>query len=81
MEESERKDYEQRVLKALKNFENTYGFKADLVIVNNQTVGTELYNEMKTILDQEKIAIEIENRVPVGTFMFQNRELIVSNML
>lgn len=81
MEDSERKDYKQKVLNTLKNFEDTYGLKADLVNVNSQTVGTALYNEMKTILDEENIAIEIEDRVSVGTFMFLNRELIVSNML
>lgn len=81
MEDSERKAYKQKVLNTLKNFENTYGLKADLVNVNSQTVGTALYNEMKAILDEENIAIEIEDRVAVGTFMFLNRELIVSNML
>ena len=81
MEDMEKKDCKRKVLNSLKNFEDTYGLKADLVNVNSQTVGTESYNEMKTILDEENIAIEIDDHVVIGTFMFLNRELVVSNML
>lgn len=81
MDNLETKDCKQRVLNILKTFENTYGRKADLVNVNSQTIGTELYNEMKTILDEENIATEIDDHVAIGTFMFQNRELSISDML
>lgn len=81
MEDIEREDCKKRVLEILKTFENTYGSKADLVNVNSQTVGTETYNEMKTILDKENIAMEIDDRVIVGKFMFLNRELVISNLL
>lgn len=81
MEDIEREDYKKRVLDKLKSFEDTYGSKADLVNVNSQTVGTKIYNQMKTILDEENIAVEIDDRVIVGKFMFLNRELVISNLL
>jgi hypothetical protein len=81
MNRIEIKDSRQRVLDILKNFEMTYGFKADLVCVNSQTIGTDSYNEIQDILNEENIATEIDDRVAAGTFMFQNRELAVSNVL
>ena len=74
-------DYKRRVLKILKIYLDTYGLKADLVNVHSQTIDRENYNVMKNILAMENIAIEIDDRVDVGKFMFLNRELAVANML
>ena len=74
-------DYKIRVSNILKVFTHKYGRKADLVNVNSQTIGSETYNIMKTILDEQNIAIEIDDRVAVGKFMFINRELAASNIL
>jgi hypothetical protein len=49
--------------------------------VNSQTVGTEVYIVMKAILNEQNIAIEIDDRITVGKFMFVNRELAASNTL
>ena len=81
MDDTKTQDYQRRVSNILKTFGDKYGLKADLVNVNSQTIGTEIYNIMKTILDEQNISIEIDNRVALGKFMFLNRELAASNML
>jgi hypothetical protein len=81
MNDWETEDYKRRVLKILKIYSDTYGLKADLVNVHSQTIGRENYNVMKNILAMENIAIEIDDRVAVGKFMFLNREPAVANML
>ena len=81
MDDLEMKNCKKKVLNGLKNLENIYGRKVDLVNINNQTIGTELYNEIKTILDEKNIPIEIDARVSVGAFMFLNRELAMSDIL
>lgn len=81
MKDMKTQDYKMRVANILKVFRHKYGLNADLVSVNSQTIGTESYIIMKTILDEQKIAIEIDDRVTVGKFMFINRELAASNML
>ena len=70
-----------RVTDILKVFRYKYGSKADLVCVNRQTMDTEAFNIMKTILEEQTIPIEIDDRVAVGKFMFINRELAASNLL
>ena len=70
-----------RVCNILKVFRHKYGLSADLVNVNRQTIDTEAYNIMKAILEEQNIAIEIDDRVKAGKFMFVNRELAASNML
>ena len=81
MENAKILDYKSRVLNILKVFRHKYGLKADLVNVNSQTIGTEVYIIMKSILNEQNIAIEIDDRMPVGKFMFINRELAASNLL
>jgi hypothetical protein len=70
-----------RVANILKVFRHTYGIDADLVNVNSRTIGSKTFIIMKTILEEKKIAIEIDDRVLVGKFMFVNRELSASDML
>jgi len=74
-------EYKSRVSNILKVFRHKYGLRADLVCVNSQTIGSEVYTIMKAILNEQDIAIEIDDRVTVGKFMFVNRELAASNML
>jgi hypothetical protein len=81
MSHTKTQDYKIRVSNILKVFTHKYGRKADLVNVNSQTIGSATYNIMKTILEEQNIAIEIDERVAVGKFMFINRELAASNML
>ncbi|HEY8560364.1 MAG TPA: hypothetical protein VIL74_08295 [Pyrinomonadaceae bacterium] len=81
MKEEKMQDYKSRVSNILKVFRYKYGLKADLVCVNSQTVGTEVYVVMKAILKERNIAIQVDDRTPVGKFMFVNRELAASNIL
>jgi hypothetical protein len=81
MNDMKMQDYQVRVADILKVFRHKYGLKADLVSVNRQTIGTEAYKIMQTILEERNIAIEIDDRVAVGKFMFINRELAASDML
>lgn len=81
MEAAKIQEYKSRVSNILKVFRYKYGLKADLVCVNRQTVETDVYIVMKSILDEQNIAIEIDNRITVGKFMFVNRELAASNIL
>ena len=81
MNDTKTQDYKIRVSNILKIFSHKYGRKADLVNVNRQTIGSASFNIMKTILDEQNIAIEIDDRVAVGKFMFVNRELAASNLL
>lgn len=81
MDDAKTQDYKIRVSNILKVFSHKYGLKADLVNVNSQTIGTEIFDIMKPILEERKIAIEIDDRVAAGKFMFINRELAASNML
>ena len=81
MEDTKTQDYRRRVSNILKVFTHKYGLNADLVSVNSQTIGTEAYNIMKAILSEKNIAIEIDDRVAFGKFMFVNSELAASNML
>lgn len=81
MKEEKIQDYKSRVSNILKVFRHKYGLKSDLVCVNSQTVGTEVYIVMRSILHEQNIAIEIDDRITVGKFMFVNRELAASNML
>ena len=81
MEDVKMQNYESRVSNILKVFRHKYGLNADLVNVNSQTIGTEAFNIMKSILNEQNIAIEIDDRITVGKFMFVNRELAASNML
>lgn len=81
MKEEKTQEYKSRVSNILKVFRHKYGLKADLVCVNSQTVGTEVYIVMKAILNERNIAIKIDDRITVGKFMFVNRELTASNML
>jgi hypothetical protein len=74
-------DYQIRVSNILKVFTHKYGHRADLVNVNSLTIGSATYEIMKTILDEHNIAIEIDDRVAVGKFMFVNRELAASDNL
>ena len=74
-------EYKSRVSNILKVFRHKYGLRADLVCVNSQTVGTEVYIVMESILNEQNIAIEIDDRILVGKFMFINRELAAANML
>lgn len=81
MNDTKAQDYKIRVSNILKVFTHKYGRKADLVNVNSQTIGSTTYNVMKTILNEQNIAIEIDDRVAVGKFMFVNRELAASDNL
>lgn len=81
MDDAKTQDYKIRVSNILKAFTDKYGLKADLVNVNSQTIGTDAFKIMKHILDERKIAIEIDDRVAVGKFMFINRELAASDRL
>jgi hypothetical protein len=81
MNHAEIQDYKMRVANILKVFRHTYGLDADLVNVNSRTIGSKTFVIMKTILEEKKIAIEIDDRVLVGKFMFVNRELSASDML
>lgn len=81
MKEEQIQDYKSRVSNILKVFRHKYGLKADLVCINSQTVGSEVYTVMKSILKEQNIAIEIDDRITVGKFMFVNRELAASNLL
>ena len=81
MNDAKTHDYKIRVSNILKVFTHKYGRNADLVNVNSQTIGSATYNIMKTILDEQNIAIEIDDRVTVGKFMFVNRELAASDNL
>ena len=81
MNEAKTLEYKMRVANILKVFRHKYGLDADLVSVNSQTIDTEAYLIMKTILEEQNIALEIDNRVSAGKFMFVNRELAASNML
>lgn len=81
MNDAKTQDYKVRVSNILKVFSHKYGIKADLVNINSQTIGMEIFDIMKPILEERKIAIEIDDRVAVGKFMFINRELAASNML
>lgn len=81
MDDAKTQDYKVRAEKMLKAFTEKYGLKADLVNVNSQTIGTETYNIMKAVLEEQNVAIEVDDRVAVGKFMFVNRELAVSNNL
>jgi hypothetical protein len=81
MKDMKTQDYKMRVSNILKVFAHKYGLRADLVNINRQTIGTEPYDIMKTILDEQNIAIEIDDRVAHGKFMFVNRELAASNNL
>ena len=78
MNDAKIRDYKMRVENILKTFREKYGLKADVVNVNSQTIGTEAYIIMKSILAERNVAIEIDDRVAVGKFMFVNRELAVS---
>ena len=81
MEDAKILDYKSRVSNILKVFRHKYGLRVDLVCVNRQTIGTEVYNIMKSILNEQNIPIEIDDQLTVGKFMFVNRELAASNML
>lgn len=81
MNDTKMQDYKLRVSDILKVFTHKYGFKANLVNVNSQTIGTEAFKIMKTILDERNIAIETDDRVARGKFMFVNRELAASDNL
>jgi len=81
MNDAKAQDYKMRVLNILKVFKYKYGFKADLVNINSQTMGTDMFAVMQPILEEQNIAIEIDDRVAVGKFMFVNRELAASNIL
>ena len=81
MEEAKILEYQSRVSNILKVFRYKYGRRADLVCVNSRTVGSEVYLVMKSILNEQNIAIEIDDRITVGKFMFVNRELAASNIL
>ena len=81
MNDTKTQDYKIRVANILKVFTHTYGRDADLVNINSQTIGSPTYNILKSILEEQNIAIEIDDRVAVGKFMFINRELAASNML
>lgn len=81
MEDAKLQEYKSRVSNILKVFRHTYGLRADLVCVNSQTIGTDVYIVMQSILNEQNIAIEIDDRITVGKFMFVNRELASSNML
>ena len=75
MREAKIQDYKMRVANILKVFKYQYGFRSDLVCVNSQTVGTEAFNIMQAILDEKNIGLEVDDRVPVGKFMFVNANL------
>lgn len=81
MNEIKKQDYRVRVSNILKVFMHQYGSRADLVNVNSQMIGTDVYLIMKLILNEQNIAIEFDDRVAVGKFMFVNRELAASNRL
>lgn len=81
MNDTKTQDYKIRVSNILKVFTHKYGRNADLVNINSQTIGSATYNIMKAILDEQNIAIEIDDRVTVGKFMFVNRELAASDNL
>ena len=81
MNDTKTQDYKIRVSNILKVFTHKYGRHADLVNVNSQTIGTESYSLMKTILEERNIAIEVDDRVAVGKFMFVNRELAAADNL
>ena len=81
MNDAKTQDYKIRVSNILKVFTHKYGRNADLVNINSQTIGSATYNIMKTILEEQNIALEIDDRVTVGKFMFVNRELAASNNL
>jgi hypothetical protein len=79
MDEAKTRDYDRRVTNILKVFSDKYGLEADLVNVNSRTIGTEAYQIMQTILNDRNIALEINDRVAIGKFMFVNRGLVASN--
>ena len=81
MDDTKTQDYKIRVSNILKVFTHKYGRNADLVNVNSQTIGSAAYSIMKTVLEAQNIAIEIDDRGAVGKFMFVNRELAASNIL
>ena len=81
MQDEKMQEYRSRVSNMLKVFRHKYGLKSDLVCVNSQTVGSEVYIMMKSILNEQNIAIEIDDRVTVGKFMFVNRELAAADTL
>lgn len=81
MNDAKTQDYKSRVSNMLKVFTHKYGRRADLVNVNTQTIGTEAFVIMKNILEEQNIAIEIDDCVAVGKFMFVNREIKTSNSL
>ena len=81
MNDPKTQDYKIRVSNILKVFTHKYGRKADLVNVNSQTIGSAAYDIMKNILNEQDIAIEIDDRVAVGKFMFVNREIAASDDL
>jgi hypothetical protein len=81
MNDTKTQDYKIRVSNILKVFTHKYGRKADLVNINSQTIGSQPYMIMKSILEEQNISIEIDDRVAVGKFMFINRELAASDML
>ena len=81
MQDEKMQEYRSRVSNMLKVFRHKYGLKSDLVCVNSQPVGSEVYIMMKSILNEQNIAIEIDDRVTVGKFMFVNRELAAADTL
>ncbi len=81
MSEEKIQDYATRVTDILKVFRHRHGFGADLVCVNSETIGTEAFDIMKDILDDRKIAIEVDDGVPVGKFMFISKRSRTSNAL
>lgn len=81
MEDVKLQEYKSRVSNILKVFRHKYGLRSDLVCVNSQTVGSDVYIMMNAILKEQNIAIEIDDRISVGKFMFINRELAASNVL
>jgi hypothetical protein len=81
MNDAKTQNYKLRVSNILKVFAHKYGRRADLVNVNSRTIGTEPFKIMKTILDEQNIAIEIDDRVAHGKFMFVNRERATANGL
>jgi hypothetical protein len=81
MDDTKIQGYKIRVAELLKVFRYQYGLKADLVNVNSQTVGTEAFNIMKTILEERNIAIEIDDRVAAGKFKFVRREMTATSIL
>lgn len=75
MSEAKIRNYRMRVADVLKVFKYRYGFRSDLVCVNRATIGTEAFDIMKTILEEQNIALEVDDRVPVGKFMFVSENM------